>query len=294
MQGITLVGPGRLGGALAIALSRSGYSIDRLVYRSIGPARVAMRSISPKPKLERFDRLQAVRSPILIIATPDQTIINVSRELSNITTSKTHIFHTSGSLSSDVLEPFRRVGCPVASFHPLASISSAVTGSKKFEGAYFCVEGDPSAVRTGKIIARKLGGKPFTIRPESKTIYHAGAVCAAGHVVALFDVALSLMDLAGISREMARRMLRPLLDGTAENLINQDTAEALTGTFARADEDALDRQIHELLENASKQELDVYLSLAERSLDLAGSRGIDASAVARMRKRILLAKGKSR
>jgi predicted short-subunit dehydrogenase-like oxidoreductase (DUF2520 family) len=206
----------------------------------------------------------------------------------------TTVFHTSGALASDILAPFRDTGCAVASFHPLASVSSPDIGVQRLNGAYICIEGDAAAVRRGRTVARNIGGKPFTISPEAKTLYHAAAVCSAGHSVALFDISLSLMISAGVSRSNARRMLQPLMAGAIENLVSQDTAAALTGTFARADAAALSRQIDSLRDAASDTELEVYLALAERSLDLAEKRGADMASISKMRRRISMAKRRRR
>jgi predicted short-subunit dehydrogenase-like oxidoreductase (DUF2520 family) len=89
-------------------------------------------------------------------------------------------------------------------------------------------------------------------------------------------------------------MLQPLMAGAIENLVSQDTAAALTGTFARADDAALSRQIDSLRDAASDTELEVYLALAERSLDLAEKRGADMASISKMRRRISMAKRRRR
>jgi len=55
---------------------------------------------------------------------------------------KPRIFHTSGSLSSEILKDLKAVGCPTGSIHPLVSISDVRLGAERFADAYFCVEGD--------------------------------------------------------------------------------------------------------------------------------------------------------
>ena len=39
--------------------------------------------------------------------------------------------------------------------------------------AWFAVEGDPTAVRSARAMARALGAHSFTIQPGSKALYHA-------------------------------------------------------------------------------------------------------------------------
>ncbi|HYJ92915.1 MAG TPA: DUF2520 domain-containing protein, partial [Pyrinomonadaceae bacterium] len=217
-------------------------------------------------------------------------VANVADNLANKIAPRTAVFHTSGSLSSAVLLPLKEAGCSIASIHPLASISSSESASQRFRGAYFCLEGDQKAVRIGRRLVRDLGGRPFTIDPSAKAIYHAAAVTAAGHATALFDIAITLMMHTGLVRKTARSVLQPLLAGVAANLQHQDTAAALTGPFSRADVATFERHLACLTESATKGELIVYLELASRSLDLAEHRGINKAAIAKMRKMISLAK----
>jgi predicted short-subunit dehydrogenase-like oxidoreductase (DUF2520 family) len=290
MQGITVVGPGRLGGALAIALSNKGFPIELLVFRKFAPARAVARQLRPTPQLANIKAVTEVASPIVLLTVSDAAIEPVAKKLSSKVRPKTIVFHTSGALASDVLDPFRKAGCEVASLHPLASISSHRDAAERFRGAFFCIEGDDDAVRLARRLVRHLGGRPFAIATEGKALYHAGAVCAAGHVVALFDTALSLMASAGISRRDAKRLLLPLLAGTVWNLEHQDTPAALTGTIARGDIQALQRQVQQLAERAEKADREVFLALAERSIDLAEKHGLEHETATKMRRLIWLAK----
>jgi predicted short-subunit dehydrogenase-like oxidoreductase (DUF2520 family) len=174
--------------------------------------------------------------------------------------------------------------------HPLASITNWKDGIERFPGAYFCLEGDGKAVSAGKRTLKKLGGKAFSIKTDEKALYHAAAVTSAGHVTALFDIAVSLMVKTGLDRAKARKVLQPLLLGVAQNLASKDTPDALTGTFSRGDEETLLRHIEALKKHASTSESSVYLDLAIRSLDIALKNGLDPKKAARMRRTIKIAK----
>lgn len=290
MQGITIVGPGRMGGALALALVGGKFKIDAILYRTRRNASRLASKLSPRPKLGTISNTGGIQSPIVLITTQDGDILSVARDLVGKLAPSAAVFHTSGSLSSEVLDPLREAGYCTASLHPLASISTPESGAERFNGAYFCLEGDEKAVRIGKRLVRHLGGHPFQIDPSAKTLYHAAAVTAAGHVTALFDISVSLMTRTGLDRRQSRKILQPLLAGAAANLAPQDTVDALTGTFARADVATFERQIGALKSSATKSEFLVYLELALRSLDLAEKRGADTANIAKMRRMISLAK----
>jgi len=290
VQGITVVGPGRLGGALALALSSAGFKIDSIVYRSRRGVTALADQLDPSPSAVRIDELKEIDSPIVIIAVQDEVIPETVRKLESSIVSSSTVLHTSGSLSSDILSSLSEKGCAVASLHPLASVSSWNEGQHRFRGAYFCLEGDRKAVKIGRELVNKLGGHSITIDPAGKALYHAAALTAAGHVTALFDIAIGFMVKAGVGRQTARKMLQPLLAGVAQNLSHEDTARALTGTYARGDVGTMYRHLEALSSNASAEELMIYLQLAFRSIDLAEKAGTDSLKLTKMREAIRVAK----
>jgi len=290
VQGITIIGPGRLGGALALALADTGYTIDALVYRSRKSVSNLASSIQSKPKLISVSRFTRSVSPVVIIAAQDADLPDVVVTLRNKIGKGTIVFHTSGSLSSDVLKPLKSFGVSIASLHPLSSVSSWNGDRNWFKGVFFAIEGDTKAQRVGNRLVGSLGGQPFTIDRAKKPLYHAAAVMTAGHVTALFDIALELITKAGLDRKHARRALQPLLATVAANLASLDTPAALTGTYARGDEATMHRHLIALKKDANSGELDVYLELALRSISLAEKHGLDPKKVKKLRQAIKLAK----
>lgn len=272
MTSVSIIGVGRVGGALALSLPKDKYSIDALVGRN--------------------DEMPLISSDIVFITTRDPEIVTASKLLSGKVSSNSTVYHTCGAQSSAILEAVKAVGCKTGSIHPLVSISSPELGPSRFRGAYFCVEGDAEAVILGKQIAHDLGGKPFTIDTKFKTLYHASAVTACGHLVALFDAAVEMMTKVGLSGEDAKQILLPLVTSTVKNLNEQSTAAALTGTFARADIETFTRHLQALNEYVSDDLLEIYLLLGERSLELAAKQGVSPERIDSLRTKVSIAKTK--
>lgn len=289
MKNVSIIGVGRLGGALAIALAKKGYKIENLFFRRKKNTD-AFRFISPPPAQFFENEYSQITSEIVLITTGDSEIENVAARLAENLRFKSFVFHTSGSLSSKSLRVLKGVGCKVGSIHPLASISDPVTGAEYFASAFFCVEGNREAVLVGEQMARDLGGKSFSVAPEYKTLYHASAVTACGHLVALMDVAIEMLTKCGLDAVDAQKILMPLVKSTVENLGAQKTSAALTGTFARADVETFENHLQIMERTVSKEVLEVYLQLGFRSLHLAELRGADEKNIAEMRNKILLAK----
>ncbi|HQU92981.1 MAG TPA: DUF2520 domain-containing protein [Pyrinomonadaceae bacterium] len=266
MRSVSILGIGRAGGALALALSRAGVPIDRLIYRADPPAADGL----DRQRLVLFDSIDAIESDVLLIATADQDIRSTADSLAKFAKLPSVVLHLSGSLSSDELSILREKNAAVGSMHPLVSISDAELGSERFLGSYFCVEGDSNAVASALRIVELLGGQHFSIETSLKALYHASAVMASGNVVALFDAAIEMLSKCGLDREQAHRILFPLLQSTVANLAERSTEQALTGPFVRGDSAALERHLAAFEGTIDDSIRSIYLDLAERSVKLAG------------------------
>jgi len=154
MRSVSIIGPGRVGGALAASLPSGKYRIDTIVYRS--SPRI---STSPAMRRISIDSLDTLTSDIIFITTQDAEIAPTARRLSSRLTGNATVFHTSGALSSAELSSLKDAGFAVGSIHPLVSISDATLGPERFRGSYFCVEGDAEAAALGEVIVSDLGGR---------------------------------------------------------------------------------------------------------------------------------------
>ena len=267
---VSIIGSGRLGTALAVALAGRGYSIRSLVARRAQKARQAARLLDADVQVLAAKQLGSLRpADVFLITVPDDQIAEVATELSRSTPDrKVTALHTSGALSAEVLAPLRERGWSIGSVHPLMSVSDARDGGAALRGGYWSVEGDKTALRLAKEIVRDLGGKSFSIRSEDKPLYHAAAVMVSGNVTALFDVALEMLVQCGLTRKTARDVLLPLIASTVHNLETKDPAEALTGTFSRGDVETVKRHLAALKKHELADALELYRLLGKRSLKL--------------------------
>ena len=262
---VSIIGTGRLGTTLAVALAAKGYPIRSVVARRVQNARKAASLLDAEVQVLAGKQLRTlICADLFLITVPDDQIPLVARELSEINADRSvTALHTSGALSSEVLAPLREKGWHTGSIHPLLSVSAADTSLR---GAFWSVEGDRSALRVGKEIVRDLEGKSFSIQSKDKPLYHAAAVMVSGNVVALFDVALEMLGECGLDRKTARAVLLPLIASSVRNLETKTPEESLTGTFSRGDVETVKRHLA-ALKNPEVRNL--YRILGERSLQLA-------------------------
>ncbi len=292
MTSVSFIGPGRVGGALAIGLSRNGYRVGHLVTRDGGSASEISKLIAETPETIDISRADELTEDVIFITTQDPFIKDAAKSLSLKLKGKPIVFHTSGSYPSTILEILKDIGCETGSIHPLVSISDSQLGPSRFPGSYFCVEGTEAAVEMGLQMVKDLGGNPVSIDTKYKTLYHAAAVTACGHFVALFDSAVEMMSKCGLSSDEAKKILMPLVTSTTQNLSEQSTAAALTGTFARADIETFTRHLTSLNQYVSEDLLEIYLLLGERSLELAAKQGVSPEKIDSLRTKVSIAKSK--
>ena len=307
LRTVAIIGAGRLGTVLGRALTKAGYEIKIAVARRPAHAQRAARAIGRKviplaakdlkqitpEQLKIFDSIA-----LFLITTPDDQIGAVSERLSALIRHSTRsnwkpnvnktILHSSGALSSEILEPLREAGFSTGSLHPLVSISDPLSDSEIFAGAFFCLEGDSRALRTAERIVHRLGGHSFTLRGRMKPLYHAAAVTTSGHVVALFDIALEMLSHCGLKSRKAQRILLPLLQSTLTNLASKVPAKALTGTFSRADVATARRHLAALQAEGLKDALSAYLLLGRRSTELARKSGASKENLAAIKRLLRL------
>ena len=278
---VSIVGAGRMGGALAVKLASQGYSVEALVARRLSHARRVAGLLGHRAvTLSELQLPTLPPSDLIIIATPDDAIASVALMLASAQAAPRGgcvVLHTSGALSSQVLSPLADAGFGTGSLHPLVSISDAVSGADSLGGAFFCLEGDRAALRVGRRLVSDLGGHAFSIESKSKALYHAAAVTASGNMTALFDIASEMLAACGLSRRRAREVLLPLIQSAVANLSLMDPAQALTGTFARGDVATVQRHLAAIQERSLPQVLALYVLLGRRSLSLAKQQKLTAA-----------------
>jgi predicted short-subunit dehydrogenase-like oxidoreductase (DUF2520 family) len=232
---LSIIGAGRVGRALGRRLRDLGWKIGAVVASSEPSARKAVRSIGAG-RAHAFLTRQVLAAQVILITTQDHSLATIAVELARIGAEELRgkiVLHTSGALSSDVLDPVRRCGAAVGSMHPLQTFSGV--GVPPLEGRVFTIEGDVVAVRMARQMARALGAVPVQIEGWKKPLYHAAGALAAGNVLALMEAATRLMTAAGMKRREAVRALLPLTRQVLENFERLGPRAAWTGPLSRGD-----------------------------------------------------------
>ena len=261
---VAIVGPGRLGRALALELRRAGYRMSEIVSRdttaSKRKARELARKVDAQASTSDTARLDA---DLVWFCVPDQEIAAASHQLASaIVWKKKIVFHSSGALASDELKALRRRGASVASVHPLMTFVSGSIPS--LQGVPFAVEGDAPAVRAARRIVRNLGGEAFTIRKQHKAAYHAWGAFTSPLLVATLVTGERLARAAGLSAVEARKKMLPIVRQTITNYEALGPAGAFSGPIVRGDAETVLKHLQVL--RKVPQAKHVYLALARAAL----------------------------
>jgi predicted short-subunit dehydrogenase-like oxidoreductase (DUF2520 family) len=232
---LAIIGAGRVGRALGWCFRELGWRIGSVVTRSEVSARKAARFIGAGRAHPGVSR-DVFTSRVILIATPDDQIVAVARELARMggdeLTGKV-VLHTSGAQGAGVLGILRAHGAVVGSMHPLQSFSGVSVPS--LEGKVFAVDGDTKAIRVARQMARALGASPVRIPGEKNTLYHAAAAMAAGHMLAVEEAATQLLLSLGMRRSEAVRALLPLTRQVLDNFEGLGPRASWTGPLSRGD-----------------------------------------------------------
>ncbi len=270
---VTIIGAGRMGQGLGLALKRRGYKIA-LVART-------PRDVTPPLMLHQGSRAEATAgAELVLIATPDDAIGAVAAELAaeGAIARDQVVLHLSGLLDRNALLPLEESGAACGSFHPLQSVAEAATAAERLKGAYVGIEGDDRALVAAERLANTLRMIPVRIPAAAKPAYHAGAAFVANYTVALVGVAERLARAAGVPADIAARIYLPLLGGAVANLNALGPAASLTGAVRRGDEQTIRAHLKAL----SAEDRTLYRTVSRAAITLAREAGLSETAAERV------------
>ncbi len=266
---VGLIGPGRAGIGLALALTQAGYTVrlhGRKKKKVPSPLTLTVGDGETAPDW-------VASAGVVILAVRDDGIRPLAEALAaaRAITAEHVVLHLSGVQGQEALGPLVSSRAALGSFHPLQTIVEPERAPARLKGSWAAVEGMPRAVEAAERLAQDMGMRPFRIATKAKAIYHAGAVFASNYLVVVEAIAQRLLRHAGLTDADAWAALRPLVEGTFENLGRIEPKDALTGPIARGDTATILRHLESLTFDDGK----LYRELGRAALELAQKSGMD-------------------
>ncbi len=238
---IAIVGPGRLGTALTVALRDAGHDVEG-------------------PHGRGFDGAGA---DLVLLCVPDGAIPGAAAAIHPGPV----VGHCSGATALDALGDRERIA-----LHPLMTVTP---DGADFAGTGCAIAGSTSHARElARRLASDLGMSTFELADEDRAAYHAAASIASNFLVTLEDAAEQVAASAGIPREA----LVPLVRASVANWAAGGARQALTGPIARGDQATVARQRAAVAERTPGL-VSLFDALADATRDLARGNASEADAM---------------
>jgi predicted short-subunit dehydrogenase-like oxidoreductase (DUF2520 family) len=238
LDGLVVIGPGRL-----------GRSVERLLRERGWPVTLLGRGVS------------IPAAPLVWLTVPDRAVHQVAATCDPTSV----VLHASGALSEGVLGEHSEKG----SLHPLMTFPG-VELAMPTHPVPAAVSGTPRARELASALAVRLGWRAFEINGDRR-LYHASAVMAGNFATTLLGLASRLIQAAGVPESEATQVLLPLALQSLENAAKVGPSNALTGPVARGDTEVIHAHFAAIAEQIPDL-LPIYQSLVRATQDMRGVR----------------------
>jgi predicted short-subunit dehydrogenase-like oxidoreductase (DUF2520 family) len=258
---VGIVSAGRVGAALGFALERAGHVVVACSAVSHASRERARRRLPDTAILPVHE--VAARAELVLLAVPDAELASVVSGLAatQAVRPKTIVVHTSGANGIGVLAPLTEQGCLPLAVHPAMTFTGSDEDIERLPDSCFGITAaDDVGYAIGQSLVLEIGGEPFRVREDARTLYHAALAHAGNHVVTVVADAVEALRAALSGQELlgqplvddapggiAERVIGPLTRAAVENTLQRGQA-ALTGPVARGDADVVAAHLRALAE----------------------------------------------
>lgn len=278
---VGIISAGRVGTALGVALERAEHVVVACSAISRASLDRAARRLPDTAVLPVQD--VAGRVELLLLAVPDAELEALVSGLAATDAVRpgTIVVHTSGINGIGVLEPLTAQGCIPLAIHPAMTFTGADEDIARLSETCFGVTAlDEIGYAIGQALVLEIGGEPFRVREDARTLYHSALAHASNHLVTVVLDAVDALRSALRGQELlgqelvgdapgglAERIAGPLARASLENALQRGQS-ALTGPVARGDAAAVANHLRALIE-ADPQLAQAYRSNSLRTAQRA-------------------------
>jgi predicted short-subunit dehydrogenase-like oxidoreductase (DUF2520 family) len=247
---VSIIGAGKVGSTLVLALYKKGYPIVSIISRKGHSAL----SLAKAVKCKRASTQLIDLSPdteLIIIAVTDGELPQIVKQLTKIKKikfKKLFIMHTSGVHSTRVMEPLKKMGATVASVHPIQTFpekQSLLHLQSKLHGIYYGINGSTKAIVKAERLVADLEGKAIEIPEDMKSLYHVACVFASGYMLTFLNVIKELSQSIHLKASWTE-VFGPLMTNAMENMVKTSTSDAITGPILRGDIETIEEHLKTL------------------------------------------------
>ena len=281
---VGIISAGRVGTALGVALERADHVVVACSAVSHASVQRAQRRLPDTAVLPVHE--VAGQAELLLLAVPDAELATVVTGLAATQAVRpgTIVAHTSGANGIAVLSPLTEQGCIPLAIHPAMTFTGADEDITRLPDTCFGITAaDDVGYAVAQALVLEIGGEPFRVREDARTLYHAALAHASNHIVTVVLDAVEALRSALWGQELlgqelvgdepggiAERVIGPLARASLDNALQRGQA-ALTGPVARGDAGAVAEHLRALAE------VDPQLAQAYRANSLRTAQRANAS-----------------
>jgi predicted short-subunit dehydrogenase-like oxidoreductase (DUF2520 family) len=258
MTRVGVVGAGRVGAVLAVALRTAGHEITAVAGESAA-SRTRIETLLPGVRVDKPTAV-ARSCDLLLLTVPDDMLSNVVSMLvaSGAVRPGQRIVHTSGKHGLSVLEPAARRGAEVLAMHPAMTFTGTDLDLGRLPGCVYGVTATEATRSLAESLVSDLGGRAVWVEEDRRALYHAGLAHGANHLVTLVSQAMELLRDSGVTDPAGT--LRPLLSAALDNALACGDA-ALTGPIVRGDVETVRAHLADIA-GSNPASLETYVAMA--------------------------------
>lgn len=280
---LAIVGPGRVGAALARRWAAAGVPFLGFLGRDAARTAAALEFVGAGRALEPSDLEQAA---VVGLAVPDDGLDALVGELVGRGAVRRSAlwFHTSGAFGLEPLQPLAGAGARIGALHPLGPVPDRAAGVQTLAGRHALIEADENALPLLRQLAKLAGLEPLVADGAvDRPLYHAACALAANGTTALLGLAIELLArAASIPSQRAAAVIGDLGGAAAGLVAERGAADALSGPVARGDAATVVAHLNALARAPRADAGRTYRAVMAGALALARARGLAPELAARI------------
>ena len=262
MGSIAIIGTGRLGATLALALHRQGVEIAMVANRSAASAQQLAAQLG---SCRSVTANEAAQADLVFLTVPDDALAPTAAQLP--WRHGQAVVHCSGATEVSVLQPAADAGAQICGFHPLQIFSDPARALELIAGSSVAIEGPPELEAQLQHLAGLLGMHPIRLPPGARVLYHGGASYAASFLLSMLKEAVAAWRSFGVDEAQALQALLPLAQGTLAAAASKGLSAAVAGPVSRGDAGVIARHLA-AFEALGPEHAALYREMTRRQLAL--------------------------
>jgi predicted short-subunit dehydrogenase-like oxidoreductase (DUF2520 family) len=263
VSSISIIGAGRLGATLALAMHAAGLPVTMVASRRPSSAEALAHML---PGCIAVDAQEAATAALVFLTVPDDDIGAVADTIT--WHAGQAVVHCSGATEVSVLKHAQDAGAEIGGFHPIQVFTNPLHSISLLPGTTVGIEGSEALLAMLSALAKRLQMTPMVLPAGVRARYHGGSLFMSSFLLSMFHQSAQVWASFGMTEQQTLAALLPLATGVIKSAGQQGLAASLAGPISRGDVNVVSRHIA-ALGALDARHRDFYLTLSQRQLELA-------------------------